>query len=333
VDYSGALSDEEKAKPVARVNGETISMGDLYTEVGGSLIKLRTEGANKEYSLKKRGLDEMIETRLLASEAKTRGVSVEELLKTEVEAKMAKPSDAELEAFFNQNRRRLPPTATFDEHKEEIAKVMGGRKAEEARTAYVKTLTEKAKVETMLPFPELPAVPVSGDDDARRGSATALIQIIEWSDYQCPYCQKNVETMKKLEEKYGDKVSVVFRDFPLPFHDKAQKAAEAAECAGDQNKYWEYHDYLFANQGSLDMDSLKKAAGQLGLEATTFNTCLDSGKHKEEVEKDLAEGKVAGVTGTPAAFINGKMINGAQPIENYIAVIDGELARAGAAGH
>lgn len=330
VNYSGSLSDAEKNQVVATVDGQTITMADLYSGAAGSnLFKLRTDMANKEYQIKKRGLDDLIETRLLEKEAKEKGVSTEQLLKTEVDAKVKPPSDEDVQNFWNQNSRRLPPGATLDEHKQEIVDLLKSRDSERVKDEYVKSLKDKAKVEISLPFPELPVAQVSMDDDPVRGNKDAPVKIIEWSDYQCPYCKRNVDVLKQVEEKYGDKVAVVFRDFPLPFHDKAEKAAEAAGCAGEQGKYWEFHDKLFADQSQLDVDGLKKTAGELGMDTAKFNSCLDSSKFKTEIQKDIEDGKLAGVTGTPASFINGKMVNGAAAFETYQAIIDSELAKAG----
>jgi hypothetical protein len=127
-------------------------------------------------------------------------------------------------------------------------------------------------------------------------------------------------------DSYPNKIVVYFRDFPLAFHENAQKAAEAAECAGEQGKYWEMHDKLFANQQSLDVASLTKYASDLELDTVAFNTCLDSGAMSAEVQKDIADGKAAGVEGTPTAFINGEILVGAQPFESFKKIIDAELS-------
>jgi protein-disulfide isomerase len=125
-------------------------------------------------------------------------------------------------------------------------------------------------------------------------------------------------------------VKVVYKDFPLAsIHANAFKAAEAAHCAGDQGKYWEYHDKLFANQQLLQPDQLKKHAADIGLDAVKFNECLDSSKYRGSVDADLAAGNRIGVSSTPAVFINGRLVNGAQPYENFAAVIDDELQRIG----
>ncbi|MFH2105577.1 MAG: thioredoxin domain-containing protein [Parcubacteria group bacterium] len=187
--------------------------------------------------------------------------------------------------------------------------------------------------EEALPEPPAPPEPgteefeVSIDDDAVKGNKDSKVQIVEFSDYECPYCARNAETIKKIAEEYGDKVAIVFRDFPLDFHDNAQKAAEAAECAGEQGKYWEFHDELFANQDSLEVEDLKGYAKKLGLKTATFDKCLDSDQQKEEVENDMADGQAVEVTGTPATFINGRKISGAYPYEDFAKIIDEELAK------
>src|SRR3989338_3148523 len=179
---------------------------------------------------------------------------------------------------------------------------------------------------------ELPATPetsqrvdVSADDDPSKGPKNAKITIIEFSDFQCPYCKKAEPVIKQVLETYGDDVRFVYRDFPLSFHQNAQKAAEAAECADEQGKFWEYHDIIFENQDALDVSNLKIYAANLKLDTAKFNDCMDSEKYVEEVKKDFEDGQKAGVSGTPAFFINGRLLSGAQPFEDFKAVIDEEL--------
>lgn len=160
-----------------------------------------------------------------------------------------------------------------------------------------------------------------------RGNANAKITIVEFSDFECPYCGAAQPTVKQIEDTYKDNVKVVFMHFPLPFHPNAQKAAEASECAGDQGKFWEMHDWMFANQNSLGVDQLKAEAKTLGLNTTAFNACLDSGKKASIVEADQTKGSNAGVQGTPTFIINGIPVVGAQPFGNFKPVIDAELAK------
>lgn len=184
------------------------------------------------------------------------------------------------------------------------------------------------------------AVNVSIDDDAILGNPDAPVTIIEFSDFQCPFCRKFYkETLPQIKKEYlaSGKVKFVYRDFPLvQIHPGATPAAEGAECAKEQGKFWEMHDAIFdeqEKQGSgtvqFTADDVKKWAAKIGLNASKFNQCLDSGTYTQEVEKDVADGSAAGVSGTPATFINGRLVTGAQPFVAFKAVIDEELKKLG----
>lgn len=155
--------------------------------------------------------------------------------------------------------------------------------------------------------------------------SNAEVTILEYSDFQCPFCGRAMMTLKDIQETYGDKVEIIYKHFPLQFHKYAEKAAEASECARDQEKFWEYHDMLFENQDNLGIDSLKAYASQLGLDKKKFDKCLDSGEKRDSVKRDYDEGVSKGVSATPTFFINGKKLVGAQPFEKFKAVIDSEL--------
>ncbi|MCK5601671.1 DsbA family protein [Candidatus Pacearchaeota archaeon] len=177
------------------------------------------------------------------------------------------------------------------------------------------------------------AIEVSVDDDAMKGDKNAPVTIVEYSDFECPFCARFYEnTYPELVSEYIDKgkVKLVFRDFPLGFHKNAKPAAIAAECAREQDGdkgYYKYHDTIFENQSQLSVDSLKKWAVDLGLDAGQFNECLDSEKYGEEVDKDFSDGQSYGVSGTPAFFINGRLISGAHPFSVFKTIIDEELAK------
>jgi len=168
------------------------------------------------------------------------------------------------------------------------------------------------------------------DDDPAKGNDNAPVTIVEFSDFQCPFCAKfYTQTLPQIEEEYikTGKARLVYRDFPLDSHKNSQKAAEASECADDQGKFWEMHNIMFDNQDSIGVSSLKKYAENIGLDTAKFNECLDSGKYQAEVQKDLADGQKYGVTGTPAFFINGRLVSGAQPFDVFKGIIDEELSR------
>jgi len=174
-----------------------------------------------------------------------------------------------------------------------------------------------------------PIVDVSADDDAMKGDENAPVTIIEFSDFQCPFCARfYTDTLPELDEKYikTGKVKLVYRDFPLEnIHPNARPAAEAAECAHEQGKYYQFHDKLFENQQDLSVENYKKWAAELKLKTTQFNNCVDSKKYADEVTKDLADGSEAGVTGTPAFFVNGRFISGAQPFSVFEGLIEEAL--------
>lgn len=175
---------------------------------------------------------------------------------------------------------------------------------------------------------ENPIVGISIDDDAVLGDENAPVTIIEFSDYECPFCTRfYLNTLPQLKREYIDtgKVKLIYRDFPLSFHQNAQKAAEAAECAEEQGKYYEMHDKLFDEGVDGGVSSFKQYAKEIGLNAEEFNECLDSGEMASEVQKDFQDGQRAGVQGTPTFFINGKILKGAQPFEVFKQIIEEEL--------
>src|SRR5262249_14971527 len=218
--------------------------------------------------------------------------------------------------------KKLPP---FDDVKEEIANFIKERKSESALKAYTDQLRAEAKVETMLPPAALPKVAVDAVGPSK-GTASAPVTIIEFSDYECPFCGKAEPMVKEILKQYDGKVRLVYREFPLQMHSHAQKAAEAALCAQDQGKYWELHEKLFENQRALEVSDLKGYAKDVGLDDARFSQCLDSGSKAKEVEASQKAGDEAGVNGTPAFFINGRPLFGAVPIDEMKQLIEAELA-------
>ena len=161
-----------------------------------------------------------------------------------------------------------------------------------------------------------------------RGAANAPVTIVEFSDFHCPFCKRVLPTLKEIEAKYGDKVKLAFRDYPIDqLHPGARKAHEAARCAHEQGRFWAYHDVLFDKAPRASLDDLKAYAREVGLDLPKFDQCVTSGKHKEVVQKDIDEGARLGVSGTPAFFINGELLSGAQPLESFVRVVERELER------
>ena len=186
-------------------------------------------------------------------------------------------------------------------------------------------LTEETEEEEEVEE-EVERIEVDTTGDPVYGDENAPITIIEFSDFECPFCSRGYETINEVKELYGDQVKIVFKNFPLSFHEDAQKAAEAAECAQDQDLFWEMHDIMFENQDAISVDDLKAYAEEIGLDTEVFNECLDSDEKADAVTADMDAGSEAGVSGTPAFFINGIMLVGAQPLEAFQEIIDAELA-------
>ena len=220
-----------------------------------------------------------------------------------------------------ENRGWYMATTTLDFERSSIGGAVGARKMLEG-------LKEKHHVTVALEPPELPRIEVEAKGPAR-GPAAAPVTIVEFSDFQCPFCGREFPVIEKLMKEYDGKVRLVFRHFPLDFHPFAEKAAEAGACAADQGKFWELHDKMFSNQQKLAVDDLKGYAKSVGIDSTKFDKCLDSGEKKPQVDDDQKAGAAAGVNGTPAFFINGIFINGAQPYEQIKQTVDRELKKKG----
>ncbi len=305
---------------LAVVNGKNITEADLQAAAADQFQALEREYQQKKHELIEAQLDQVVQDRLLEAEAAARGVTKEALL---AEIKPAEVTDAEVDAFYEQNKAQIPRPK--EEVAPQIKNYLAQQSGQKARQEFFANLENKYKVDIRM---EPIRVEVAATGPAK-GPANAPITIVEFSDFQCPFCSRVNPTLAQVREKYGDKVRIVFRQYPLPFHQQAQKAAEASLCAGDQGKFWEMHDAMFANQQALGVDQLKEQATKLGLKADEFNSCLDSGKHAAVVQKDLKEGQAAGVNGTPAMFINGRFLSGAVPFEQVADIIDDELRRKG----
>jgi protein-disulfide isomerase len=273
-------------------------------------------------------VDELIARRLVEKEAAARGISSDELIRTEIEAKVPAVTEAEQKAFYEQNKARIGNMGEAEAMKQ-IEAYLRQQRVQQRQVAFVGDLKAKSSGVRVMLEPPRTAV-AFGADDPVKGPANAPVTIVEFSDFQCPFCSRVTPTLKQVEDTYGDKVRVVFRNFPLlQIHPYAAKAAEAASCAADQGKFWEMHDRLFGDQQKLGVDDLKQSAVALGLKADVFNQCLDSGKKEAEWKHDMDEGTSYGLTGTPAFFINGRLISGAQPLEAFTQIINEELEMKG----
>ena len=312
---------------VATWKGGTVTYGELTKELGVKLVQIEVEYLTNKYTAESQGLDQLVVGKLLEAEAAATGkADVDALLKEEVESKVAAPTEAELREFYAVMQRQLRGAA-FEDVRDRLAQEVLRRKQAEQFTVYLEGLRTKYGLETTLQAPDLPRIPVSVDDDPSIGPADAKVTIVQFAEYQCPYCGKAGESVDKVMETYGDDVRMVFRDFPLSFHPRAVPAAVAANCAGEQGKYWEMHDKLMSNQRALEDADLTAHAEALALDLSKWNTCRQDPAQAAEVMKDFEDGQEVGVSGTPAFFINGIMISGAQPFAEFKRIIDGELGK------
>ena len=309
--------------PVAKIGTEVITAGDLDKAVRGELNEME----QRAYDLRKAALDQLINQKLVEAKAKAAGKPVDEFLRAELAPKVGEPTDEESRALYERAKAAGQVKDPFDKVKPQIAQFLRRQKSEAVLAQYLEQVRAEAKVEVLLP-PYLPSKVEIAATGPSKGPDTAPITIVEFSDFQCPYCSKAEATVKDLLEleKYKGKLRLVYRDYPLPSHNLAPKAAEAGHCAGDQGKYWEMHDRLFAATPKLEVTDLKGYARDLKLDEGRFTKCLDSGEKAKVVADHFKAGNDAGVRGTPAFFINGRLISGAQKLEAFTALIDAELA-------
>ena len=311
----------------ARIGDRAITIRDLDEKWKQDDPAQNAEATQLIYDGRRAALEALIAESLLTEAAKGSGMSADGYLEAEV-AKRVKPvTDPEVSTFYSANIGQMQGRS-LEVMAPAINRFITDQRRAEARDAIISELRKKGPaIRVALEAPRV-NVAASAANPSLGGSA-APVTLIEFSDYQCPYCQRVEPTLKRLRAVYGDKLRIVWKDFPLTqIHPQAAKAGEAAHCAGDQNKYWELHDVLFNKQQELQLDDLKRHALELGLDTASFNQCLDSSKYGARVREGMTEGSALGVNSTPTIFINGRRLSGAQPYEVFAAVIDEELARA-----
>jgi protein-disulfide isomerase len=286
---------------VAEVNGDKLTSADLEQQEGSKLLQSRYS----YYEVQRKALDELIDQHLLEIEARKQNLTVEKLLDREVNSKLpAEATDDQIEVYYE----GLETDKPFDKDmKDKIRQHIHDARVTKAKATYLKTLRSQARIMIELASPEA-TVDIAGAPII--GPKNAPVVLVEFADYQCPYCQKVHPELEKLQKEFGDKLAIAFKDFPLPAHPYAEKAAEAARCAGEQGKFWEFHNKLFEDK-KLEPADLKLEAGALQLNTSKFDACLDSGAEAAVVQKDAGEGKRLGIAGTPSFFANGHFFSGA----------------------
>jgi protein-disulfide isomerase len=308
---------KDPRQPVARLGDEAIYEDDLLPSIGVQWSQLKIQ----EYELQIKAIRTVANLRLLENAAKTKGLSNEAFLQEVVDKNVLPPSPGEIEGYYLSQKDRL--NQPLDQVKQQIEQALIQAKRQQARQDYIDRLYQNAGVSILL---DRPRAKVEVDPSRLRGSVDAPVTIIEFADFQCPFCRSVEDAVMKTVEKYKGLVRLGFRDFPLrPIHPDAERAAEASRCAGEQGKFWEYHDLLFTGQPKLDANGLREYAQKAGLNVERFGTCLSNEKFAAQIESDIQSGLSAGVGSTPTFFLNGIAMVGAQPASAFETAIESEL--------
>ena len=320
----------QDSETIASIDGQAISQAELDAWIKEDLFREQTEdrAAVELYELRARSLERLIDQRVLEAEAKRRGVSTEDVLRAEREARGA-ISDEQVTAFYEKSKQKMGG-ATRDQVADRIRSFLDEQRAGEITA----DLRKRSKITLML---EPPRVSVAAEGPSL-GPVDAPVTIVEFSDFQCPYCGRVASTVMQIHERYPQQVRIVYRNLPLEnIHPNARPTAEAAACANAQGRFWEFHDQAFANQRALSAPDLQRYAKEAGLDVAAFDQCVKERKFQALVEFDLKAATEAAAAagkrglGTPAFFVNGILLSGAKPADEFYRLIDAELARAGVA--
>lgn len=323
-------TDNEGSAVYAVVNGQEVKGKDVQDKIKSELTELK----RNEYEIKKRATDEVIQQKLVEDEAKKQGTTVDKLFAQFENMKDQEVSKDEIAAFLK--ARNIDEKKLTKQEKDSVPQIVKMQRVYEARQKYITDLRSKANVQYKLTKPEEPKFDVAVGSGTPMGPTTAKVTIVEFSDFQCPFCSRGRQRVDEIKQKYGDKVKIYFRNFPLEqIHPQAFHAAEAAACALEQGKFWDYHNQLFDHQDmyrekdiAKNVDkNFEKLATAANLDAKAFAECLKSGKHTAEIRHDMEEAQKYGVNSTPTFFVNGRAIRGAQPIEAFSEAIDEELSK------
>ncbi len=296
------LTAAARARVFATVNGKNITSGDIEDSLKPLIFGVQ----DSAYGFRKQEIELRINDALLEQEAKKRAITTTSLLATEVTAKVKPVSEADAQTFFNANKERL--NGEFAQLKPQIISYLEEQALRKAQSDFAERLRNAAQIQIFLTPPQQPTYELAVDDQPTRGSATASVTLVEFTDFQCPSCAKQHTVTERLFAEYGTRVKFVVRDFPLSQYENSSKAAEAAEAAREQGKYWEYVALLYRNQSALQVDRLKQYASTLGLDRVKFDAALNSGKFAEKILRDRLEGQKVGLSGVPAFFVNGKRV-------------------------
>jgi protein-disulfide isomerase len=315
----------DRPETLATIDGEPVTMVDVEDLVGTELGQLEHNYRLEQHQLVEAALDQLVRDRLLDAEAEARGVTTDELVAAETG--VTEPvTEEEVTEWYNRNAASLGGRSIEELYSQIVDYLEGTRRQQRVNQLAQRLRQEREVVVLLDPF----RVELHNVGAPAQGPAAAPVTLTEFSDFECPFCGRFLPTLQQLKENYGDRLRVVYRQFPLNSHPNAYPAALASLCAHEQDRFWEMHDLMFAEQDRLEVESLKEKAGRLGLDRARFDACLDSAQYAEQVRQDVLEGNRVGVQGTPAVYVNGIPVpRGAAPYPVIAGMIDQELERAG----
>jgi protein-disulfide isomerase len=317
------VTPADRARVFATVNGVSITSAMIEDAIKPFIYDVKWQ----VYKLREEQLQRRINDTLLTQTAQKRQVAPESLLQTEIAAKIKPVTEADARQFYDQNKESIK--GDFEQTKAQIVEYLQQKQREDLEGALAELLRRGATVQTFLREPVAPVYQISTDDQPSRGALNAPVTLVEFTDFQCPSCAAMQPVLEQIAAEYGEqRVRLVVRDFPLQQHANAFKAAEAAEAARAQGKYWEYAKLLFTNQQALDVAKLKEYATQIGLDRAKFDAMIDSGQLSPKVQSDLNEGNRLGINATPSIYVNGRLLE-ERSYEGLKAMIDAALKEKG----
>jgi protein-disulfide isomerase len=313
-------SEADRARVFATVNGQEITSADIEDALRPFIYAVQEE----VYELVKRDVDLKINDTLLQQESQKHGVTERALLESEVTAKLPTVTDADAQKFFDENKERI--NGDFAQTKQQIIAYLREQIENKAMSDFAERLRAAAQVQTFLEPPVPPVYKIATDDQPSKGGENAPVTLVVFTDFQSAACVNGQAVLERVVAEYGERVRLVVRDFPLSQHADAQKAAEAAEAAREQGKYWEYAALLFRNSSALQADKLKEYATRAGLDRAKFDAALDSGRFADKIQRDMLDGQKLGVAATPTVFVNGLRVRDAS-YEGVKAAVEAALKR------
>ena len=311
---TGTMLAQNDPAVVAEVGGVKVTMAELEKEESAKLLAAHYT----YYQAESKALEELIDKRLMEQKAKSEGLTLDQLMDRDIKSKVQDPTEDQMKVYYEGLETEQP----YDTVRQKILDKIRELRTNKIKADYVRELRANTTVYVALAPPR---ADVETAGSLTLGSSSAQVTLVEFADYECPYCQKVAPALKKLKDDFGDKIALTYKDYPLPMHSRAEKAAEAARCANKQNRFWEFHDEIFHSK-ELDVDQLKAQAHALSLDTATFDKCLDSGETAAAVDKDKREGTRLGITGTPAFFVNGHYLSGALDYATLRKVIEQQMS-------